>query len=107
VPSLNFLGPKVGTSRPHLDGNDAGNRELRSSDIALTLLPGEYLALRWYDGGGPAGTGAALAIDDFSVSFAAAAVPESSAALLVGGIAIATGSVAAVRRRRRRIPRVN
>jgi hypothetical protein len=86
-------------ARFQLNGNLAENRLLRSESLSVNIPSGQYLALRWYDTDSALNMGAALGIDDLTVSFGVAAVPESSALWLVGTIALITTSAALWRRR--------
>lgn len=82
--SLNFQTPIFGAT-PFLV--DPVVREQRTATIAVTVAPGSYLALRWYDADDIIGArDAVMAIDDLTVSFSGtpAAVPEASAFLGCG-----------------------
>lgn len=78
--SLNFQATELGT----LFFMDPVFRQQRTATLPVSVAPGEYLALRWYDADDFVGVrDATMAIDDLTVSFAAgaAAVPEASGLL--------------------------
>src|SRR5215213_4102930 len=65
---LDFTSPIFGTTvGAALDGNAAANRTAKSSTIALTLLPGQEVWLRWRDID-HANNDHGLAVDDLSVT---------------------------------------
>ena len=84
--ALNFNSPVTGASATALDGNLVANRTVFSSVLltGVSLNPGQEIFLRWLDID-DSGNDHGLAIDDFSVSFAAV-VPEPATATL-GGLA--------------------
>lgn len=91
-PTLNFQATLTGT--PFLI--DPVVREQRTATLSVTVAPGQYLALRWYDADDFIGIrDATMGIDDLTVSFTGtpAAVPEASA-FLIGGLALAAFGVA-------------
>jgi hypothetical protein len=78
--SLSFHATNVGT----LFFVDPVVRQQLTATLPVTVAPGEYLALRWYDADDFVGVrDATMAIDDLTVAFsgAVAAVPEASALL--------------------------
>lgn len=81
------------TTASMIDGNLAENKGTVSVVISgITVLPGQKLWLRWINGEDP-GNDHALAIDDLSVSFSTAAIPEpASAAALLALAALASAS---------------
>ena len=95
--SLNFSATLTGTPRL------AGTPLLTplSSTLPATVLPGEYLALRWYDADdGGSVADAAMGIDDLSVGFLVTAVPEASALLFACAAVGVAGAVSVVKARR-------
>ncbi|MEO5913164.1 MAG: PEP-CTERM sorting domain-containing protein [Luteolibacter sp.] len=94
--ALSLVGPAVVASNGLIDGNLAINQVARSLTISgLTILAGESFYLRWQDVN-DAGNDAALAVDDLSLTFVTAAVPEPQAAALLGVV----GLLGIFRRRR-------
>jgi hypothetical protein len=101
VTALDFASPITGATAAALDGNAAANRttltaQLATGGNAATVAAGQYLTLFWIDpnsGGNDHGLG----IDDLSVTFAVAPVPEPTAVL---GLAAAGLGLARVVRRR-------
>jgi hypothetical protein len=97
---LNFQAVETGT--PFF--LDPVMRQQRTATLPLTVAPGEYLALRWYDADDFVGStssfrDATMGIDDLTVSFsdAVAAVPEASGLLFCG---LAAAAVVVLRARR-------
>ncbi len=66
--ALDFTSPTFGTvAAQTLDGNAAANRTAKSSNISLTVAPGQEVWLRWRDIDN-AGNDHGLAVDDLSVT---------------------------------------
>jgi hypothetical protein len=91
--SLSFVTPITGSTQL-LDGNDAAKSRILTANLPVTVLRGEYLALRWYDAddGEAAVIDSSMGVDDLTVSFFTTAVPEASAFLLE---VVAAGAAAA------------
>lgn len=97
-PTASFISPYTtgGTSASPLDGNSTGRTSgLGLTNVAVTMNPGDYLVIRWWDNN-DSGNDHALAIDDFEFSAVTEAVPEPFTMALG-----AAGLAAAVIRRRR------
>ena len=80
LPALSFTSPVVGTTAAALDGNAAPNRTVISATLAVTVLNGQEIWLRWQDPD-DSGSDHGLAIDDFSVT-ARGAVGDSAPAVV-------------------------
>ena len=94
VSQLDFTSP-VTTGLGALNGNDAANQVSLSHTITgVNLAPGEEIWLRWANLRETANNGTYLGIDDLTVT----AIPEPGTLALV---AIALGSLALFRRRRK------
>jgi hypothetical protein len=80
-------------------------REQRTATLAVTVAPGEHLALRWYDADDLIDLrDATMAIDDLTVSFSGTpiSVPEASAFVacgLIGSVIALCSSLMSVRKR--------
>ncbi len=99
--ALGFTSPITGGTAGNLDGNLSANRTSLSDNLnSITLSSGQYLAIRFGDID-HTGSDHALAIDDFSLSYSVAAIPEpSTCAAIIGVVALA--GVAIHRRRKLR-----
>ncbi len=87
-PALDFVSPQNGSTAAALDGNAAANRVGLSDSEAVTVLPGEFLLLRWFDDN-HAGNDHALGIDDLELTTTVVPEPASMLALGVGALAVA------------------
>lgn len=96
--NLSFQSPLAPGSPPFFTASEVDNEENINGTIAVNVPTGHYLALRWYDED-IAGNDAALGIDNLTVSFAAAAVPEPTAFLFSSLVCCALGTT---RRRTKR-----
>ncbi len=98
--ALDFTSPITGGAAGSLDGNLTANRvSLSSSLTSITLTSGQYFAVRFSDID-HSGSDHALGIDDFSLSYTVAAIPEPSTyAAIVGAVAL----VGVVIHRRRKL----
>jgi hypothetical protein len=78
-PDLKFVTPVLGGTTA-LEGNNPANWRRLSATLPVTVLPGEFLALRWYDAddGGAGVLDSAMGVDDVKVSFLTSVVPEAS-----------------------------
>lgn len=68
VAALNFTSPVTSGTASALNGNLAANRNVRQSDLAVTLAPGEWMTLRWQDPD-HSGNDHGLAIDDLRLDW--------------------------------------
>ncbi len=94
VTSLNFTSPINTSTAGPLDGNLAANRSLISSSLNLTLPSNSYIMLRWSDPD-HTGTDHGLAIDDFSISYTAAAIPTITGAAAASAFNTTYGTASA------------
>ena len=88
IPSATFDTPWDGTgtaTSAALDGNAAANRiaGLGATFTELSIANGDEIWLRWWDSNSSL-LDAGIAIDNFSITFEAAAIPEPSLAALIG-----------------------
>jgi hypothetical protein len=94
VSALNFV-PPISGGGAALDGNASGNRLTKSTTINVSVLNGQYLALRWHDGNSNS-SDMGMGIDDLTVSFSA--VPEPAAVAFGCLICVVAGLTMAGRR---------
>lgn len=101
ISPLRFVSPNaVETSAAWIDGNLVENRTQISFDFTgVTLEPGEKIWFHWVSSNNPTYNDHALAIDDLSISFSTAAIPEPAATSALLGLA-ALGLAASRRRLR-------
>ncbi len=100
VNSLDFVSPSTG-SASNLDGNASAYSSELSDSFSISLEEGQYLVLRWlYSSADEANVaGHALGIDNLSVTFTQASVPEPATCALAAGLPVL--ALAAWRRRRK------
>lgn len=67
VPALSFTSPAFGPGSTDLDGNAVSNKTFRSAILAVNVLPGEEIMLRWESLEAP-GEDHGLAVDDLFVT---------------------------------------
>jgi len=103
VPGLTFTSPTASGGQTSLNGNAPPNLvQVTSTVTGFNWLAGQELVLRWTDVDN-VGDDHGLAIDAFSFTAQAAAVPEASP-LLFGGLVICMAGVTAALRWRRALP---
>ncbi len=78
--SLDFTGPRTGTSAGALDGNLPANRTAKSASLTTSVAPGNEAWLRWRDIN-DASNDHGLAVDDFSVTPQGVVAPTPSLSL--------------------------
>lgn len=101
IPQLRFFSPNAtATTSAVLDGNAPENRtDISFFFTGTTLAPGEKIWFHWVSSDHPDFNDHVAAVDDFSIRFSTAPIPEpASAAALLGLAALAS---AATRRRSR------
>jgi hypothetical protein len=85
------------TTGAAIDGNNPANETTPSGTIPVTLDPGMFMALRWFDPN-DIGNDHGMGVDNLNITFTAAAVPEPSSLALLGGV-LAVGFCRRVRRK--------
>jgi hypothetical protein len=95
---LDFAVPNRRAGQFALDGNVSSNRVSLASTLPVTLNPGDFMALRWFDLNSP-GRDHGIAIDDLAVTFTPVPEPGAVLAVAVGVMGLAGLS----RRARRRV----
>lgn len=95
---FNFVSPIASGTAAAVDGNTAGQVTDLGGTISATWLVGETLWIRWIERN-DAGNDHGLAIDNFSMTVAGAAIPEPSTYAAILGL-LAAGGVLRHRRRR-------
>lgn len=96
ISALDFTSPNTGNSGA-IDGNNGTNQTSLSETIAVTLADGEFLSLRWHDDN-VSSLDDGLAIDDLTVSFTVAAVPEPTGFALFGLVSGLAVCIVGIRR---------
>jgi hypothetical protein len=96
--ALDFTTPTHAPGQFALDGNAPANRTALSALLPVTLNPGDYLALRWFDTNNQ-GKEHGMAVDDLSATFTP--VPETGPALAAAAVGL--GMFTLARRARRRV----
>lgn len=87
--TFNYSSPVATTTAAAVDGNVAGLVSGLGGNLSLTWVAGDTLWLRWVENN-DAGNDHGLAIDNFSLTATAAAIPEPSTyAAIFGGLALA------------------
>ncbi len=81
VNALDFSALVTGTNGK-LDGNATVNRAALSSTITLDATESQFIAFRWNNVSDVTAAQAALAVDDLTINFSTAPIPEPSSAML-------------------------